>query len=82
MSRATAQFEIIVTESEEEFRTHWMPRDDECKDLYIIFLREIWTEEYWNNREEEPGKVYGQHYAELVSINKIVRCDVGLTAIG
>ena len=73
MSRATANFEIIVTESEEEFWDTSDAWDDECKDLYIA---DLLTGRYELKnleiivRGRTTGKVYGQHYAELVSINK------------
>ncbi len=73
MSRATANFEIIVTESEEEFWDTSDAWDDECKDLYIA---DLLTGRYELKnleiivRGKTTGKVYGQHYAELVSINK------------
>ncbi|WP_400238537.1 NgrC [Klebsiella michiganensis] len=73
MSRSTANFEIIVTESEEEYWDTSDTWDDECKDLCIADILsgkcELKNLEI-QVRGRHTGKVYGQHYAELVFINK------------
>lgn len=73
MSRATINFEIIVTESEEEFWDTSDTWDDECKDSCIANILNGKCE--LKNLEiivrgKSTGKVYGQHYAELVFIEK------------
>jgi hypothetical protein len=85
MSRATANFEIIVTESEEEFWDTSDAWDDECKDLYIA---DLLTGRYeLKNLEIIVREKRQERYTDNITPNwfqltKIVRCDVGLTANG
>ncbi|MEQ0006773.1 NgrC [Klebsiella sp. GG_Kp146] len=71
MSRATANFEIIVTESEEEFWDTSDTWDDEYKDSCIADILNgkcVLKNLEIIVRGKSTGKVYGQHYAELVHI--------------